>query len=391
MQHRTFLLILKSFPIETYVIFIPSLLLLSLVYVGLGSSEWSGINEYHFLLVLKKILFNNPTFGNIFVYPLAYLIFRYIFDTLPLWDKRNQTSAQLLDQFFGSRRRMAILCTLYWIIGIFAFCYLLVVGLGLLFHMFAPPEIAQVSREMMQIDHALFGGYPVYALQFLGHIPLITPLIVYAYLYTPLFLGIIFLMLLFFRVRLFRHFFLTTTFAFFLCFPLWYMFPALTPNEMYRYNLFALTIPSDIKSEALAHPAGPLVETMMTNIETIWIDPDRTTIAVSTMPSMHVIWGIEVALFGYLLIRRYALFFALYCCLNILGTMLLLQHYAIDVIVGALVGAVSLLFAYIALRYERRYMSDNLGIVHALGAFARDAVSLRALIEHAYTRLLRSF
>ena len=71
--------------------------------------------------------------------------------------------------------------------------------------------------------------------------------------------------------------------------------------------------------------------------------------------------------------------------------MLLLQHYAIDVIVGALVGVVSLLFSYIALRYERRFMSDNLGIVHALGAFARDAVRFRALIRRASTRLMRGF
>ncbi len=387
MQHRTHVSILKSFPIETYIVFIPSLLLLSLVYFGFGTSEWAGINEYHFSRVIKKILFDNPTFGNILIYPLLYLVFGYMFDALPLGDKRNQTSTYLLNQFFGPWRRVAILRTLYWVIGILGFCYVLVVGLGVLFHIFAPPEIAEASRDMMQVDHTLFGGYPVYSLQFLGHIPLLTPLIVYAYLCTPFFLGIIFLMLLFFRVRLFRQFFLTTAISFFLCFPLWYLFPALTPNEMYRHNLFSLIIPDDVRSEALAHPPGPLVETMMTNIETIWIDPDGTSIAVTTMPSMHVIWGMEVALFGYLFRRRYRIFFSLYCVLNMLGTMLLMQHYAIDVIVGVLVGLVSLSIASYALAYERRHMNDDFGIVHALGAFARDAARFNALLRRMYTRI----
>lgn len=379
--------IARVFPIETFFIFIPSAFGLCLIYVFLGNSGWETVGEYHFIRIIRGIFFDNPLFGNILIYPAVYIILRYLIGRLPINHRRHIKSKALLTDFVGKDVLKGILRASYWGLGIFLFCVFLNMSIGVLSHIFSNQHIAFVSQSLMRADLLIFNGYPIYSSQPLSHIPLFGTLMAFSYIWTPALLGILFLGLLFSDLALFRKFFLTSVFACFIALPFWAIFPAVTPNEMYRHNIFSVEIPSDIVVARDAHPLSKLINAAIGSIEPIWIDPENRTISVTTMPSMHVIWGLEVAFFGYLLLRRFAPIFLLYVFANTLSTVVLLEHYAIDVFAGAIVFILALFAASAVLRLERRYFTDEIGLVRTLSSFSRDAKVLQFLFMKFIKRL----
>ncbi len=382
MSVPSFSRVLRSLSIEWYVVFLPSLAALIYILLTTDSEGWKALNDYHFMRVLKRIFFDNPILGDTLLYPVLYLALRYMIVRLPVGANKHMKSDELLRSFTLSWSISGLLRILYWTSILFVFCYSVTLSIGVLFHAFSHEHIAFWSANLMQLDEVLFGTYPMYVIQSLGWVPILSSLIIYAYLGTSFFIGGMFIVLLFSDIALMRRFFIVTACAFLLAFPLWYLVPALTPNEMYRHNIFELPIPDDIARAIRLHPSSGVVEKHTQGIEGIWMDPQKKTTAVTTMPSMHMVWGIEVALFGYLwLRRRYAVVWAIYVICNTLGTMLLLQHYAVDLIAGALIALCSFVIADMCLRIEKKYFNDRYKLLSVLEMFPNDARSLFGFVS----------
>ena len=379
--------ILRSLSIEWYVIFLPSLAALVFMTLATDSAGWKALNDYHFMRVVKHIFFENPILGNALLYPVFYLVARWLIVRLPVGAKKHMKSSELLESFTATWSALGFLRVLYWTLIFFVFCYSVTLAIGVLFHTFDHAQIAFWSERLMQLDNTLFGFYPPYLIQSLGWVPILSTCIIMSYVGTPLLLGAIFIVLLFSNIPLLRRFFIVTAFAFLLAFPLWYLVPALTPNEMYRHNIFELPIPEDVREVMSQHPSAPLALKHMAGVEAIWIDPEKKTTAVSTMPSMHMVWGMEIALFGYLWSRRrYAIVWVTYMVGNTLGTMLLLQHYAVDLIVGAFVALCSFGFAALCMRLERWYFRDHFALLPTLELFTRDARAVTSFTSRLFKR-----
>ena len=368
-------------PIEFYVVFFPSVLTSCFLLLYLSQDSLKVATDYHLLTVLKTMFLNGQILENTFSYVLLYIAFRYLFAALPIGKNRTKTTRELFAHMYGKGVMANTLRGAFWFVFIALFLSTTMLIVGMISHFTAVTDIARASSELMQFDVRLFGFSPPYAIQVVGFYWMFALLIIGAYIYTPFFLGCIGFCLLFTDPTLFRKFLLMLALSMIICFPIWIAFPAVTPNEMYRHNMFNESWSPALGDTVHNTQFAPFVEDKINYIEKIWIDPNpdasKRSIAVTTMPSMHVIWGMQVALFAYYISKRLRYLAVGYFILNTLGTLLLLQHYAIDLFVGFVVGAVAFSLSVLLIREEKKYFVDRLGLVSALGVFRRDYLALR--------------
>jgi membrane-associated phospholipid phosphatase len=81
--------------------------------------------------------------------------------------------------------------------------------------------------------------------------------------------------------------------------------------------------------------------------------------AITTNPSLHVALGMLCVYCAWRISLFFGIALAVYQSFNMLATVLLLQHYVIDVPFGLMVGVVGVLVARQALRYETEHMNVN--------------------------------
>jgi hypothetical protein len=235
--------------------------------------------------------------------------------------------------------------------------------LTVLFHSFSHQAMGRASDLLMHMDKFIFGMYPPFFLNTL-HIPgAISWFIVAVYMYIPFLFGILLTFLFCTHTRFFRSCFLALGMATVLSLPFWIIFPGIAPNEIYRHNTLdrSALLPDgkDMRDMVLA----PHVSETLAKIEAMWIDKSGKSFSVTTFPSMHVIWATFFLFYLYRM-HRYSLFatLPLYVA-NAIGTMLLLEHYAVDVLLGIPIAFLAIYIAERLLRFESSYFVDRLGLL----------------------------
>ena len=111
---------------------------------------------------------------------------------------------------------------------------------------------------------------------------------------------LVFTILLLFKKTLLRKYLITFFLAPTLALPLWIAWPAISPNEMYRNNMFHVTSINKIKEEYDKVPLGYHLSKFMDLIEVHMENPHQEYPLIYTKPSMHVCWGFLISYFAIL-------------------------------------------------------------------------------------------
>lgn len=127
--------------------------------------------------------------------------------------------------------------------------------------------------------------------------------------------------------------------------PIWYFFPAISPQEFFIDNSLSIVLPSHLTGLLEYFDPSPLVQESIRYYDAYWNSGLNNRFAITTFPSMHVAW--TTILMVYLSkINRYSLvFFVPYWVLTCISTVYLMQHYVIDVPAGIVVAFISIVIA----------------------------------------------
>lgn len=239
-----------------------------------------------------------------------------------------------------------------------------------------PALIASVSQTLMNWDYRLFGVYPPFWLQKFSANHFLDTVLLESYRHLGTLLSIIFAGLLLKGRENFRKFFLAFFLAAIIGFPFWYLYPAISPDDMYRKNVLSLPVPPVIESRINnAKAISANLTGFLEEIDQIGRSGRTRTPLVTTNPSMHVAWGIIIAYFGTALWKPFGLFLWPWSLLNMAGAIYTLQHYAVDIFFGAGLGIAALAGANYLLIFDRKYLRFNPDLFSLLETAQKDLKS----------------
>ncbi len=246
----------------------------------------------------------------------------------------------------------------------------------------SPARILAANATLERWDAAFFDAQPLVTLQAFSLFPAIDVALVVVYKNLALVLSLLALILLFYK-SLFRKFILSFALASFFSIPLWYAFPAISPDEMYRKNIF------DVKSElpvqnqlARTELSAPLLG-FLQSIDGYWSSPATHRFAITSFPSMHVAWGVLIAYFATVLWWPLGAIAIPYALVNAASTVYTLQHYAVDGIAGVFVALLAIILAHYCLALERRYYVDTGWQFAALDIIKEDSFAMLTIVRDA--------
>ena len=120
--------------------------------------------------------------------------------------------------------------------------------------------------------------------------------------------------------------------------PLWAKFPAHSPTNMYLFNVYERSFPSDIKQRVSEYRPD---QSTFSFVERMFRQQKESP-PVSTMPSMHIAWSVVLVYFFFKVSRWSLVFSVPWFFLSALGTVYLAQHYFVDILAGLPVGILAI-------------------------------------------------
>ncbi|MBU1177156.1 MAG: phosphatase PAP2 family protein [Patescibacteria group bacterium] len=357
--------ILRSIKIEEYILFIFSLVLISAYFILNGlKSGFTDFFDYGFKHLAIGVKYFSFVFLFIYLY-IFYKLYLYIINWLnPLIEKKisffslsnpfKNTSSKIKKIFFTS---LIIIKPLFSVSIFFGFITIL---LGLLAILLKGNFIDSL---LMNMDNKLFGFYP-----FLGSYYQVDlffkmiPLLIFGYLFLGSMMGITWVILYFSKKReLFSEYIVAMTLAVMIALPVWIIYPANSPrhlNNIYnpqRISQIYSKVDMDVK-EIIAN--NKLDYRILNFHEDIGIGRNDV-IPISTIPSMHVAWALLILYYLYKLDRRTIFFTLPWNFLSTVGAIYLGQHYFMDVIIAFPVVIITIWFANILVKMEKKYYYNN--------------------------------
>lgn len=221
----------------------------------------------------------------------------------------------------------------------------------------AKDNVIAASNLMMEWDMNIFGTYLPFSMQALFNYPVLDTLFMFSYLNLSVVLSSAFLIFFLTSKQLFRSFMLAFTLIYMISIPIWYAFPAISPDEMYRANIFEETTFQISDTEAIENAViAPSVQSLVDTLAELktWSRPEDNYYAVTAFPSMHVAWGLLIAYFSYLLWKPLLFLTGPWSVFNLAGSIYSLQHYAVDIIA-------SIVLVVIIILAVRFIMNTNYG------------------------------
>lgn len=256
-----------------------------------------------------------------------------------------------------------------------------------------PGRVASVSTMLMGWDYALFGSYVPFALQAIQS-DYVDSLLYVAYLGLGAMISLILLILLVAGKQwLIRAFVLSYAATFMLAVPVWYMFPAVTPYELYgREDLLPVSKESAqyvVAQEGLAS-ISERVEYLQTTLTTENASrPEIGHYHVPTSPSMHVTWGTLILLFAFMLSKLLGAVVSVWYMFNLVGSFYTLQHYVVDGILGIVIALVGFITTRALLKHEHKYLDVPDQRYSFLNVYAQESKLLRMRLSVGVQGVLR--
>lgn len=196
-------------------------------------------------------------------------------------------------------------------------------------------------------EHALFGNYVFAALGAVQYPHWLIASIIFSFENMALGLIIASVILSYIARDRFRELLVAFCVGILVMIPIWLMIPALSPQDRFIDNVYALPMPSQIAIAVANYHPQPEIVAFLQSIRNG--KADLPAMPTSTFPSAHVFWA---TLAGYYLFRaktwrRWLGWIALpFLLASTFGTVLLAQHYFIDVPAGLAVAAFAIWLAH---------------------------------------------
>lgn len=349
--------IIRSIRIEEYILFVFSLILFSTYLILFPQLNCLRSFRDGFKVVATGVNY----FSIVFIFIYFYISFKYVVNWLSPFIKKKDSFKNILFSLPNSfcwpkikdfLRDILFLLRPLFSITIFFILFTLIIG-----SMAVQLRGQLIDGWLMEIDKSLFGFYPfLWFHESTNFLKSLTPLFLYPFLWLGLIMGISWIIFYLANQRRFlSRYIVATTLAIMIALPLWFFFPANSPQNTYLNNVYNKEIDFSIKE---------LVKNYQPNKYLLGFH-DKVGVKqggiapVSTMPSMHMAWAL-IIIYYLFRFKRKTLFFALpWFFFSSLGTVYLAQHYFIDVLVALPVAVIAISLANLLVKLEKKYYQSN--------------------------------
>ncbi len=195
---------------------------------------------------------------------------------------------------------------------------------------------------LMGVDSSITGVYPSFYLASMGFPNWLTQSIIFSFEGLAVFLSLAAIYVFFEKRELFRELCAAICAMFLLMFPLWIIFPALSPQDRYIDNIYSLPVSVAVSEQISSYDPAPAIGEFLERVRVQKDESDSPFLPTSTMPSAHTAWILMLGYYVFRVRRAAGLIFAPVVVLTILGTVLLAQHYFIDIVGGITVCSLSI-------------------------------------------------
>ena len=205
-------------------------------------------------------------------------------------------------------------------------------------NMMAPARLQ--DNSVIGIEHAIFGNYVFAALGAIHYPHWLIVFIIWSFGNMALLLIVAGIIIAYIAPKNFRELLVAFCVGILAMVPLWIAVPVLSPQDRYIDNVYHLATPPSI-AQAVAnyHPQSE-IEDFLKSVRAG--KQGLPALPTSTFPSAHVFWA---SIAGYYLFRtkKWLGWIALPLLLaSTFGTVLLAQHYFLDVPAGMAIGAIAI-------------------------------------------------
>lgn len=328
--------ILRYLPIEIYALVLPSLLMLSGFLVWAANST-KQVNFLNFLKQLYQLVILGGHKLN-----LAFIALWLVFAIYLILNLRAP----------AIRTRMFSVAKSLVAINVFAGFTSLVLGLSTMYltNLVSGGKVLQSTILIDKLEYAIFGNLPAVSLinSFSGSV--FESIILYSYVYLFMIFSLSIIILAFSNKKIFRQTLVAFFLALLISIPFFTIIPATSPDGLYVANIFRTS------NHNLQIKQSEVFSGFNNYFHQLWISENNNSYNVSSIPSLHVAWGL-IAVLGIIMTRKkiLSIIFTLWLIFNILGTFYSLQHYAVDVIAGVILGFVSFHLASLLIKFENKY------------------------------------
>ena len=302
-----------------------------------------------------------------------YIYFR-IFIFFGAWAGRkiaNDRNTSTLDP------KRFLLSFVYLMVSIGLYNFVLILSITQLSAASSHSNITNASQLYMSMDNHIFGVYPHLWIQS-SLFNSMDFLLVQTYCKLPLFFTVVLIGLLLFNKKNFREFLIAIFFVPFIAMPFWYILPAVTPDEMYRQNIFSLQSNIPTQHEYEAAITSENLKSFLKRLEIDIEKPSQNHPLVSTNPSMHVAWGAIITYFSMILWWPLGFVFIPWLLLNMLSTLYTMQHYAVDLPGGLVCAAMAIIITNRLFKFEKKYYTGKYIPLYFVNVIQADIQSLKA-------------
>jgi hypothetical protein len=346
--------IFKNYPLETYI-----LIILPISWVLFSSAYNQSILSIHVEGKWEFIIWGFYS-GHLIYLGLMILYFYFYFRLII--GIANWVSKKVLGDTTPKifKIRTFILSFIYLLLWLGLSNLVLALFLQQLAKESSPESIINASELYMSMDKEIFGGIPQLWIQHFSQNYLFDYLLIESYCKLFLFVTIVFLGLLFFNKEQFRKFVLAFFVASFLGVPFWYWLPAVSPDDMYRRNIYSLKSVTPIQKQFEEAIKSEKLKTFLGALEQIDTKATKKKFnMVSTNPSMHVAWGGIITYYSLILWWPLGFVFIPWFLLNMISTVYTMQHYVVDLPCGLICAAIAIAISHFIFKFEKKYYVGN--------------------------------
>ena len=353
-------------PVEFYFLLVPAIFLFIFSLLWLKSPEINAFGTGAFL----KNSFDLGTNSPIALPVISLLLILFFGILIALFDIISSafTPSSIKDLKIDKKQTTNLkhLLSIFFIILLITFvAYSLALLTNLLFKVASPVKTGQFGNTALSWDKSIFSTNPgVWMIDRFGGTFFESVLL---WVYNSIFIMLYFVLLLsfLFNKKSFRRLILSFFIAWMIALPLWFLFPTLSPDLMFRLNKLNMANAAETKSFNSFNPS-PLLKNNLDFQEQVHIineNPAKRLLPTSTFPSMHAVWGVIIAYAGITLSPWLGLFLIPWAILNGFGAVYILEHFSVDIFFGFFIACVAIVITEMLLHFESKYFEDKFGLL----------------------------
>lgn len=254
------------------------------------------------------------------------------------------------------------------ILSISFIAYSLTLATILLFRISDPIRTAEFGKVFLNWDRAIFKTDPgIWMINNLGG-TFWEKILLWTYMNIFEVLSIVILVSFILNKKAFRKLIMSFFISWIIALPLWFLFPTLSPDFMFRLNELNAAGVQDIKAFNNFTPST-LLKNDLQNLDAVHItnkDPANRLLSISTFPSMHAAWGTIIAYAGMIISPWLGIILIPLSIINDISCVYILEHFFVDVLLGIIIALISIIITELLLRLEAKYFKDKFGLLSGL-------------------------